>query len=553
MELRLPASNFPATGRRSTEPLPPVNLHSWCGVPRRKRDDTSHRVFLSIQKPSSRMSVSANFPCGQNDENIESLSFGKKRWIHFIGVGGSGLSALAMLALKQGHAVTGSDITWSSYMDALKEAGASLYIGHSETNLQRNGDISSLPDAVVVSSAVPPENVEILIAKSCGVPVYKRGAWLGKITKDYNLIAVSGTHGKSTTTSLLAYVLKAMGDDLTAVIGAQVPQFSGGNVVYGNGHNFVLEADEYDACFLGLSPHVAIVTNVDWEHVDIFEDKEAVKTVFRKFLGRIRTGGHLILYGDRHDQYLDAFSLFNHPKNVSDAPSDIESLPAELLNSRYKVTTFGMSSENDWQASSVSSNTLGGCDYKLCHKGKHVNDISLQLPGVHNVLNSLAVVAALSAIFGVSRRFELIGAIRGYHIFDDYAHHPTEVRAVLQAARKMFPSKELLVVFQPHTYSRVAAMKREFASAFTEADRVVITEIYAARETNIWGISGKDLAMSIISPPCDFISCLDNVVDKLVKMVSKDPFRQMVILTLGAGDVTMVGRKLLQELERILQ
>ncbi|EYU25141.1 hypothetical protein MIMGU_mgv1a021312mg, partial [Erythranthe guttata] len=421
-------------------------------------------------------------------------NFGKKKWFHFVGVGGSGLSALAMLALKQGQVVSGSDIAWSGYMDALKEAGASIYIGHSETNLQGNGDVSSLPDAVVVSSAVPPGNVEISIAKSCGVPVYKRGAWLGKITEDYNLIAVSGSHGKSTTTSMLAYVLKAMGDDLTVVIGAQVQQFSGANVIHGHGRNFVLEADEYDACFLGLSPHVAIVTNVDWEHVDIFRDEDAVIEVFRKFLGQIRTGGHLILNGDR-----------------------------------YKITTFGMSSYNDWQASSVSSNSIGGCDYKLCHKGRAVLDISLQIPGVHNVLNSLAVIAALSAILGdkrqvyesihmvkshlknfkgVSRRFEFIGAIHGYHIFDDYAHHPTEVRAVLQAARKMFPSKELLVVFQPHTYSRLAAMKSEFASSFTETNRVIITEIYAAREANFWSISGEDLARSITSPPCDFIPCL---------------------------------------------
>ncbi|KAI3458102.1 hypothetical protein Pfo_014765 [Paulownia fortunei] len=572
--MELLASNFPATARRSSEPLPPVNSHFRCEITRREINDTSPRVLSPFQKPFRRMSVSANFPSGKKDENFESHCFGKMRWIHFIGVGGSGLSALAMLALKQGYAVSGSDIAWSSYMDALKEAGAFIYIGHSESNLQRNGDVSSLPDAVVVSSAIPPENVEILIAKSCGVPVYKRGAWLGKITKDYNLIAVSGSHGKSTTTSMLAYVLKAMGDDLTAVIGAQVPQFSGGNVIYGTGHNFVLEADEYDACFLGLSPHVAIVTNVDWEHVDMFQDEEAVKTVFRKFLGQIRTDGHLILYGDRHDQNLGASSLLNHPKEVSDAPNDMESLSAQLCSIRYKVTTFGMSSYNDWQASSVSSNSLGGCDYRLCHKGQPVNDISLQLPGVHNVLNSLAVVAALSAILGderqiydsidivklhlknfkgVSRRFELIGAVHGYHIFDDFAHHPTEIRAVLQAARKMFPSKELLVVFQPHTYSRLAAMKSEFASAFTEADQVVITEIYAARETNVWSISGKDLAMSITSPPCDFISCLDSVVEKLVDMASKDPVHQMVILTLGAGDITMVGRKLLQELRQTLQ
>ncbi|XP_012851928.1 PREDICTED: uncharacterized protein LOC105971621 [Erythranthe guttata] len=571
MQMELPASNSPAIRRCYSKSLPPVNSHSRCGMQCRKVVDISPPSLSRIRKPSRRISASANFAC---DEHLEPQNFGKKKWFHFVGVGGSGLSALAMLALKQGQVVSGSDIAWSGYMDALKEAGASIYIGHSETNLQGNGDVSSLPDAVVVSSAVPPGNVEISIAKSCGVPVYKRGAWLGKITEDYNLIAVSGSHGKSTTTSMLAYVLKAMGDDLTVVIGAQVQQFSGANVIHGHGRNFVLEADEYDACFLGLSPHVAIVTNVDWEHVDIFRDEDAVIEVFRKFLGQIRTGGHLILNGDRYVSpsfmVYYSFSMLE----ISEALDDTESLSAYLCSSRYKITTFGMSSYNDWQASSVSSNSIGGCDYKLCHKGRAVLDISLQIPGVHNVLNSLAVIAALSAILGdkrqvyesihmvkshlknfkgVSRRFEFIGAIHGYHIFDDYAHHPTEVRAVLQAARKMFPSKELLVVFQPHTYSRLAAMKSEFASSFTETNRVIITEIYAAREANFWSISGEDLARSITSPPCDFIPCLDNVVDRLVDMVSKDPCHQMVILTLGAGDITTVGRKLLKKLQQIFK
>ncbi|KAH6760573.1 hypothetical protein C2S52_008940 [Perilla frutescens var. hirtella] len=573
--MELPASNFQSADRRSLESLSPVNSHFRCGIPRRERNDASSRVNLPIQKSSRRISVSANSPHGIRDDDFESrgFGFGKKGSVHFIGVGGSGLSALAMLALKQGYTVSGSDVAWSSYMDALKQAGASLYVGHSERNLLRHGDISRFPDAVVVSSAIPPENVEVLIAKSRGVPLYKRGAWLGKITKNYNLIAVSGSHGKSTTTSMLAYVLKAMGDNLTAAIGAQVPQFSGGNVICGDSRNFVLEADEYDACFLGLSPHVAIVTNLDWEHVDIYQDEEAVKEIFRKFIGRVRTDGHLIIYGDKHGQSLGAFSLLNQHMEVSDAPNNVERLSAQLCTSRYNVTTFGMSSYNNWQASSVAPNSHGGFDYQLCHKGQPVTDISLQIPGDHNVLNSLAVIAALSAIIGgdrqlyesidrvkshlrsfkgVSRRFELTGKIQGCHIFDDYAHHPTEVRSVLQAARKMFPSKEILAVFQPHTYSRLAALRSEFSTAFTDADQVIVTEVYAARETNVWNIRGKDLAMSITNPMCHFIPCLENVVNKLVDMmISKDPGREIVIITLGAGDITLVGRKLLQELEQI--
>ncbi|KAJ8633542.1 hypothetical protein MRB53_026878 [Persea americana] len=258
------------------------------------------RIFLSVQtrEDDKRISSFEKFLERNGTESSSPNNKNKKGWIHFVGVGGCGLSALAMLALKQGFEVSGSDIVWSSYMDGLKQAGAQLYFGHSVSNMQKN-DGMSLPTAIVISSAVPPDNEEILHAKSVGLPVYKRDQWLGKETEHYNLIAISGTHGKSTTAGMLAYVLNTMGDDLTAIVGAHVPQFSGGNVISGCGRNFVLEADEYDGCFLGLSPSIAVITNVEWEHVDIFQDEEAVKDIFRRFLQKIRIGGHLIVCGDR--------------------------------------------------------------------------------------------------------------------------------------------------------------------------------------------------------------------------------------------------------------
>ncbi|KAK9293368.1 hypothetical protein L1049_021360 [Liquidambar formosana] len=484
-------------------------------------------VGTSISTLEEICSVPVTVTCTDN-RNPETFDLvNRKGWIHFVGIGGCGLSALAMLALKQGFEVSGSDILWSSFMDGLQEAGARLHIGHSVLNVQRNNG-SGLPDAVVVSSAIPQENVEILHAKSVGVPVYKRDYWLGKLTHHYNLIAVSGSHGKSTTASMLAYVLSAMGDDLTAVVGAHVPQFVGGNNILGGGPNFVLEADEYDSCFLGLSPYIAVVTNVDWEHVDIFQDEEAVKTIFRRFLEKIRAGGHLILCGDS----VGAYSLLDRGKQapVADSSNGVVSLPSsEICGDSYRITTYGISSFNEWHASSVCPNSQGGSDYILCHKGHPVADISLQIPGVHNVLNSLAVIAAVMALAGdqrqiyesidclrlhlnnfrgVSRRFEKIGTIYRCHIYDDYAHHPTEVRAVLLAVRQKFPLKALLVVFQPHTYSRLAAMKNDFATALADADQIVVTTIYAARETNIWNVSGRDLATSIMGPPAEFIPSL---------------------------------------------
>ncbi|KAM3682181.1 hypothetical protein ACB098_12G054100 [Castanea mollissima] len=529
---------------------------------------TTNHIPPSVPALSKSSSVKCTVKETQNQEPLQSEN-GRKARIHFVGIGGCGLSALAMLALKQGFEVSGSDVKWSSYMDGLQEAGARLHIGHSVLNL-KGSDGSRLPNAIVVSSAIPQDNVEILHAKSAGVPVHKRDYWLGRLTECYKLIAVSGSHGKSTTASMLAYVLKAMGDDLTAVIGAHVPQFPEGNIISGGGQNFVLEADEYDGCLLGLSPYITVVTNLDWEHVDIFQDKEAVISTFRRFLDLIKVGGHLIIYGDSPDTR----SLLNHRRQTTGSEYSSGMMPdpnLELFDEHYRITTYGISSLNDWHASSIRPNCHGGSDYTLFHREFPEVEISLQIPGVHNVLNSLAVIATVMALFsdttqyyelishvrlhlksfnGVSRRFEMIGTICGCHIYDDYAHHPTEVRAVLQAARQRFPFKAIWVVFQPHSYSRLAALKDEFATALSDADHVVVTAVYAARDKGFWDVSGSDLAASINGPPCEYISSLEAVVDKLVFQISKDLHRQVVVLTLGPGDITTVGPKVLHKLQQ---
>ncbi|KAF7148621.1 hypothetical protein RHSIM_Rhsim03G0190800 [Rhododendron simsii] len=590
---------------------PSTSLH-FPATSRQKPSFITKRIripALTSKEHARRVSLCATPMDRRSQAIVDSGNREDKCWVHFVGIGGCGLSALAMLALKQGYEVSGSDIMWSSFMDGLHEAGARLYVGHSVSNMQKHNGLI-LPKAIVVSSAIPQDNVEILYAKSVGVIVYKRDYWLAKLTEHYNLIAISGTHvqlckysGKSTTASMLAYVLKAMGDDITAVVGAHVPQFAGGNIICGSGRNFVLEisviypetrqqklnvysaafrlmmfedimfvnADEYDGCFLELLPYIAVVTNVEWEHVDIFENEEAVISIFKRFLTQIRAGGHLVLCGDS----VGACSLLDYNKRIAGPDNSIHVKSSlEPCNDRYRVTTYGISSINEWHASALRSNSQGGSDYQLCHWGCPVADISLQMPGVHNVLNSLAVVATVTTLFsnqrhitesvdfvrlhlsnfkGVSRRFEMIGKVHGCHIFDDYAHHPSEVRAVLQAARQGFQYKELLVVFQPHTYSRLATLHKEFANAFSDADLVVVTEIYGAREMNRWNISGRDLANSIIDPSSEYIPSLVDVVEKLSLYISKDPDRETLILTLGAGDITTVGRELLQKLQQRLQ
>ncbi|KAI3952030.1 hypothetical protein MKX01_004263 [Papaver californicum] len=443
-----------------------------------------------------------------------------KKWVHFIGIGGCGLSSLAKIALNQ-----------------VKLLIIQVFIRFFFFNL------------------------------------YKRGKWLGMVTSDYNLIAVSGTHGKSTTSAMLAYVLKEMGDDLTAVVGANVPQFPGGNILSGSGHNFVLEADEYDDCFLGLSPYIAVVTNVEWEHVDIFEDEEAVRKSFRKFLKQIRVEGYLILCGDSEG----ACSLLREA-DIETASNDELFVPSSTESrTHYRVTTYGISSLNEWHASFIVPNSQGGVDYALNHKGYPVEKISLKIPGTYNVLNSLALTAVtalignkslsyesvdrvkshLSNFLGVSRRFEMIGQIYGCQIYDDYAHHPTEVRAVLQAARTRYPHKDLWVILQPHTFSRLAAFMDEFSNALSNADRVIITQVWAARETNICNVSGRELA-TYIGPPSEYIPLmvcqhnnfnLEDIIDKLVYEISTYTGREIVVFTLGAGDITALGPKLFHRLK----
>ncbi|TYH98685.1 hypothetical protein ES332_A11G014800v1 [Gossypium tomentosum] len=438
--------------------------------------------------------------------NIEHLKDrNQQNWVHFVGVGGCGLSALALIAVKQGFEVSGSDRKWSSFMDGLQQAGVRLHIGHSTLNIQsENG--SRFPNCIVVSSAISEDNAEVLHAKSIGIPVYKRDYWLAKLTENHKLIAVSGTHGKSTTSALLAYVLKSMGDDLMAVVGAYVSQFPGGNVIWGDGPHFVLEADEYDGCFLGLSPYIAVLTNVEWEHVDFFQDEEAVKTFFRRFLKRIRVGGHLIICGDDVGarSLLDYTSEGSKPEHASGTmlvtSSDVDG---------YNIITYGISSTNEWHASSICPNSKGGSDYVL-------------------------VIATVTVLLQGQRQ------------------HPTEVYFVLQAARQRFPSMRLVVVFQPHTYSRLAALKDDFAVALSHADHVVVTAVYSVREAGPRNVCGKDLATSIISSPSEYIPSLDDVVDKLALEICKDPLREIVILTLGAGDVNTVGPKLLHELQKRL-
>lgn len=378
---------------------------------------------------------------------------------------------------------------------------------------------------------------------------------------------------------MLAFVLCSLGDDITAIVGAKVPQFSdGGNAIAGHGPHFVLEADEYEECFLGISPSFAIITNVEWEHVDFFQNEASVQEAFRRFVMQIKSGGVLIACGDSPGSRT-LLGALQQDKSAACDFSNESSTNWVDIKSGCCIITYGVENNNDWRAVSLMSNTKGGTDYVVLHAGIPMAKVSLQLPGVHNVLNSLAVISSVAALSagqnrcydiryqlrtpqevveatckylgnftGICRRFEFIGKTECCNVYDDYAHHPTEVRAVLQAARQRFVHQALWVVFQPHTYSRLAGLFQEFALAFKDADRAIITKVYAAREQNTLKISGRDLASSIIGPSAEYIPELEDVLDKLVCEIPSY-HGEIVILTLGAGDVTTLGPRIVDSLK----
>lgn len=513
-------------------------------------------------------------------------------WIHFVGIGGTGLSALAGIAHNQGHTVTGSDREESPNTQALREDGMEVKVGHSALHLMRrcgdNARRTALPEALVVSSAVPADNVEVTAAKVLGIRIYKRSEWLGHITASQNLVAVAGTHGKTTTSAMIAVALRESGTDATAVVGSGVQQFPNGQgAVLGTSNCFVLEADEYDGAFLGLKPLISVITNVEWDHVDLFPTEASTRTTFRAFAGKTVKGGVLLLCGD------DAGC-----KSLKDVFGKDVHRRVNYLKAEHAVVTYGLGVENDWQATALTPNPEGGTDFVVVHNALPVARVNLPQPGLHNVLNALASVCvcsilgaceatagdtqceaqnlasfadshvqelrtaaskaafALSSFKGIKRRFEQIGRVPGIvTVFDDYAHHPTEVRATLQAARQRFDKQAIWVIFQPHTYSRLVAMMDDFAPAFSAADRVIVTEIYSAREMDENSGAAKALADAIVGPPVSYIASLEDTIERLAwelpaeqkaQSVGGSNAEEIVLIAMGAGDIYKLAPELLK-------
>jgi len=454
---------------------------------------------------------------------------GRIRSIHFVGVGGVGMSGIAEVLLDSGFVVTGSDLRENDYTKRLLSKGARIFVGHAAEQVAH-------ADVVVFSSAVPSDNPELVAARRAGVPVIPRAEMLGELMRLKDGIAIAGSHGKTTTTSLVATVLRAAGLDPTVVIGGKLNALGSGAAT-GAGDLLVAEADESDGSFLHLIPSIAVITNIDPEHLDHYGNLQGVKDAFVGFANRVPFYGLVV-------------ACLDHP-NVQDILPRIDK----------RIVTYGLSAQADYRARDpVFSGLSVGFDVE--HAGKPLGQFEVRMPGIHNVLNSLATIAvadelrvnhdqvrsALRSFEGVQRRFSIVGEEGGVIIIDDYGHHPAEVEVTLEAAQRAY-GQRLVVAFQPHRYTRTRDLFDELTRAFNRADVLFLTEVYAAGEKRIEGADARRLADAIGAHGHRDVTFVEDRKD-LAEAIGARVRPGDVVITLGAGDITKTGPELLEVLRR---
>ena len=449
------------------------------------------------------------------------------RW-YFIGIGGAGMSALADALLDLGAPVSGSDAVESDATRELAGRGARIHIGHDPSNL---GDA----DRVVVTGAVPADNPELAAARERGLPVTKRAELLGLLMDTRQGVAVAGTHGKTTTSGMIAWILARAGLDPAYLVGSSIRGLGAGGH-WGSGRHLVAEADEYDRSFLHMRPEVAVITNIESDHLEFYGTPEAIFQAFARFAGNVRPGGLLVLCAD-------------------DPGCRALAAQIERGGAKFRLQSYGEATDALWRPRSVRANEKGGSDFAVLRDGREVARVSLRVPGRHNVLNALAAVAAcvecgvapeeasrhLSEFEGTARRFEVKGEAGGVLVVDDYAHHPTEIAATIAAARERYPGRRLYVLFQPHTYTRTRDFLADFARALSDADRVIVTEIYASRERDTLGISGRQIVERMTGASVEFAPTLNAAREALLDDLAPGD----LLLVMGAGDVTRVAGEVL--------
>jgi len=454
------------------------------------------------------------------------ISFKNPIHVHFIGIGGISMSGLAQILIEAGFRVSGSDARKSPLTQHLVSMGAKINYPQMASNINDSIDL------VVYTAAIAQDNPEFAAAVEKKLPLMTRADLLGQIMKNYKIpIAISGTHGKTTTTSMISEVLLAADTDPTLSIGGILKSI-GGNIRVGKSDYFVTEACEYTNSFLSFFPRISIILNIEEDHMDFFKDIDDIRHSFKRFAKILPNDGFLII--NKQIEHLDQF---------------VEGLSCGIV-------TFGADPEADYSFEDTVYDELGRASYTLLKKGERCGTVKLGVVGEHNVLNSLSVIAlmdllgidyglvrsALAAFSGTDRRFELKGEVAGVKILDDYAHHPTEITATLKAAVN-YPHNTLWCVFQPHTYTRTKAFLKDFAKALSLADKVILTDIYAAREKNTIGISSADLLEELkkTGTECYYIPDFDEIENFLLKnCINGD-----LLITMGAGDVVKIGESLL--------
>jgi UDP-N-acetylmuramate--alanine ligase len=454
---------------------------------------------------------------------------GSTRRVHFTGIGGSGMSGIAEVLLNLGFTVTGSDKTASPVTRHLESLGAVVHEGHS-------GEQVEGADVVVISSAVKPDNPEVLAAHDRKIPVIRRAEMLGELMRMKQGIAVAGTHGKTTTTSMAGLVLLEGGFDPTLIVGGRLKSLKT-NAKLGAGDYLVVEADEFDRSFLSLTPTVAVVTNIETEHLDCYRDLDEIKRTFVSFMNKVPFYGAVVI--------------------CLDEPSLQEIMP----QIERRILTYGLTPQAEFRAVECRFRETMS-EYSVVWRGRPLGGIRLQLPGLHNVKNSLAAVAVgvelgipfesirkgLEEFTGVHRRFEIKSTAGDVIVVDDYAHHPTEIKATLKAARNGW-NRRLIAVFQPHLYTRTRDFHQEFGQSFFDADVLVVTDIYGSREEPIPGVSGAlvaDAAKAFGHRNVLYVADKTRAAEEVTRMVRPGD----MVITLGAGDIYQAGDAVIESLKR---
>lgn len=454
-------------------------------------------------------------------------NFDKPSHVHFIGIGGISMSGLAAILLKEGFVVSGSDSHESELTDRLQAAGARIAYQQAADNITDGIDV------VVYTAAIHPSNPEYAAAVAKKIPLLTRAQLLGQMMKNYKIpICVSGTHGKTTTTSMAAHILMAADMDPTISVGGILPLIKG-NYRIGSNNTFLMEACEYTNSFLSFFPKISIILDIDADHLDFFKDLDDIRHSFRKFAELLPDDGVLIINADD---------------------------PACKMITKgltCKIITYSMSNKGEYTADLVTYDKRGNASFRALYKGNPIGNFSLQVPGQHNVSNALAAIAlarelgidaatienGFESFHGTNRRFEYKGKMKcGATVIDDYAHHPTEIKATLHTAERV-PHETIWCVFQPHTYTRTKALLPQFAEALSIADHVVLADIYAARELDIYGVSSRDLQAEIqkLGTDCDYFPSFEEIEDFLRANVKDGD----LVITMGAGNIVQVGEDLI--------